>query len=149
MSSVSASQSHWLSDCLCELMASPHISMPPQGGMHMGHGPVDLFGTRFNQYFMPEAHGTICGHPVDREGIKQSLLNLQKRWNTEEVKVTQEGGHHGFPLRPSVLNTEVEFTPLGNHLSEVVTAEASVGELHGQEQIRFLKMEGNCALFRI
>lgn len=69
----------------------------------MGHGPVDLFGTRFNQYFMPEAHGTICGHPVDREGIKQGLLNLQKRWNTEEVKVTQDCGRHGFPLRPSVV----------------------------------------------
>ncbi|KAI0743875.1 hypothetical protein C8Q80DRAFT_1272505 [Daedaleopsis nitida] len=80
---------------------------------------------------------------------KASLLNLQKKWNPEVVKVMQEGGHHGFSLRPSVLSTEVEFMPSGNHLPEVVSAEASVGEQRGQEQIRFLKVEGNAALFRV
>ena len=143
MSSVVTSHSHWLSDCLCDLMASPHISMPPHGGMLMGPGPVDLFTVRFDQYFMPGAHGTICGHAVDRDGIKDCLLNLQKRWNTEEVKVMQEAAPHGFPLSRNVvrrprlcthttvltywekLSTEVEFTPPGNHLPEIVTAEAS------------------------
>ena len=73
----------------------------------MGPGPVDMFTVRFNQFFMPEAHGTICGHSVDREGLKQSLLNLQKRWNSEEVKVIQEGDHHGFPLQPSVVRLSI------------------------------------------
>ena len=81
--------------------------MPSQGGMHLGQGPVDVFSTRFNQFFTPEAHGTICGHPVDREGLKESLLHLQRNWNTEDIKVTQEGGHHGFPLRPSVVRLDV------------------------------------------
>ncbi|TFK89474.1 hypothetical protein K466DRAFT_486784 [Polyporus arcularius HHB13444] len=149
MSSVAVPQSHWLSDCLCELMSSPHVAMPPHGGMHMGPGPVDMFTVRFNEFFMPEAHGTICGHPVDREELKDRLLNLQKRWNSEDIKVVQEGGKHGFPLQPSVLSTEVEFTPPGHRMPEVVMAEASVGEQEGHERIRFLKMEGNSALFRV
>ncbi|RDX50066.1 hypothetical protein OH76DRAFT_1402921 [Lentinus brumalis] len=123
--------------------------MPPHGGMHMGPGPVDMFTVRFNEFFMPEAHGTICGHPVDREELKDRLLNLQKRWNSEDIKVVQEGGIHGFPLQPSVLSTEVEFTPPGHRMPEVVMAEASVGEQEGHERIRFLKMEGNSALFRV
>lgn len=92
--SVAASSNHWLSDCLCDLMASPHIAMPPHGGMHLGPGPVDVFTTRFNEYFDHEARGTLCGHAVDREGLKAGLLALQKRWNPEAVKVLEEPGLH-------------------------------------------------------
>ncbi len=111
MSSVAVPQSHWLSDCLCELMSSPHVAMPPHGGMHMGPGPVDMFTVRFNEFFMPEAHGTICGHPVGREELKDRLLNLQKRWNSEDIKVVQEGGKHGFPLQPSVVCLSITYMP--------------------------------------
>ncbi|KAI8992866.1 hypothetical protein BD414DRAFT_482505 [Trametes punicea] len=146
--SVTASSNHWLSDCLCDLMGSPHIAMPPHGGMHLGPGPVDIFTTRFNQYFLPDARGTLCGRPVDREGLKAGLLALQKRWNPEAVRVMDEPGHHGLPLGHNLLSTEVEWMPEGSQVPEVVIAEASVSEEDGQERIRFLKMEGNSALFR-
>lgn len=71
--------------------------------MLMGPGPVDLFTVRFNEYFMPDAHGTICGQTVDREGIKNGLLSLQKRWNTEQVTVMPKAGQSGFPLRHNVV----------------------------------------------
>ncbi|KAI0633294.1 hypothetical protein C8Q77DRAFT_1217740 [Trametes polyzona] len=147
--SVAASSNHWLSDCLCDLMASPHVSMPPLGGMHLGPGPVDVFTTRFDQYFWHDARGTFCGRPVDREGLKAGLLALQKRWNPEAVKVMEEPALHGLPLGHNILATEVEWTPPGSAMPEVVHAEASVGEEGGREQIRFLKMEGNSALFRV
>ncbi|KAI0675078.1 hypothetical protein C8Q78DRAFT_1075410 [Trametes maxima] len=147
--SVAASSNHWLSDCLCELMASPHVSMPSLGGIHLGPGPVDVFTTRFNEYFVPDARGTLCGRPVDRDGLKAGLLALQKRWNPEAVKVMEEPGPHGFRLGHNMLATEVEWTPHGSTVPEVVTAEASIGEESGREQIRFLKMEGNSALFRV
>lgn len=69
----------------------------------MGPGPVDMFTVRFNQYIMPEARGTICGRVVDREELKEGLLNLQKKWNTEDVKVMQESSPHGFPLSHNVV----------------------------------------------
>ncbi|KAI0356270.1 hypothetical protein OH77DRAFT_1520334 [Trametes cingulata] len=147
--SIATSSNHWLSDCLCDLMASPHVAMPPHGGMHLGPGPVDVFTTRFNQYFGRDARGTLCGRPVDREGLKTGLLALQKRWNPEAVKVMDEPGLHGFPLARNMLTTEVEWTPQGSAVPEVVIAEASIGEEGGHEQIRFLKMEGNSALFRV
>ena len=105
MSSVSASPSHWLSECLCDLMASPHIAMPPHGGMHLGPGPVDVFTTRFNQYFTSTAHGSICGHPVDREGLKESLLALQKRWNPEDLRIEQEGLNGRCSLQHDVVRS--------------------------------------------
>ncbi|KAI0823326.1 hypothetical protein BC628DRAFT_525389 [Trametes gibbosa] len=147
--SVTASSNHWLSDCLCDLMASPHVPMPRHGGMHLGHGPVDVFTTRFNQYFGQEARGTLCGHAVDREGLKAGLLALQKRWNPEAVKVMEEPGTHDSHLGHHMMSTEVEWTPQGSAMPEVVVAEASVGEENGHQQIRFLKLEGNSALFRV
>ena len=57
----------------------------------MGQGPVDVFSTRFNQFFTPEAHGTICGHLVDREGLKSALLALQRRWSKEAKVVAVDG----------------------------------------------------------
>ncbi|OJT15329.1 hypothetical protein TRAPUB_8125 [Trametes pubescens] len=146
--SVAASSNRWLSDCLCDLMASPHVAMPPHGGMHLGPGPVDVFTTRFNEYFGHEACGTLCGRPVDREGLKTGLLALQKRWNPEAVRVGNDPQLNGIPLGHNILATEVEWTPEGSTVPEVVLAEASVGEERGHEQIRFLKMEGNSALFR-
>ncbi|TBU38791.1 hypothetical protein BD309DRAFT_826910, partial [Dichomitus squalens] len=145
--SISTSPSHWLSECLCELMASPHVSMPPHGGMRLGPGPMDVFTTRFEQYFTSTAHGTICGHPVDREGLKEGLLALQKRWTPEDVKVEQEG--NDCLLQHDVLSTELEFTPPGSSIPEVIIAQASLsGDKEGEKHIRFIKLEGNRALFR-
>ncbi|KAI0769630.1 hypothetical protein BD413DRAFT_477433 [Trametes elegans] len=147
--SVATSPNHWLSDCLCDLMASPHVSMPSQGGMHLGPGPVDVFTTRFDQYFEPNARGTICGRSVDREGLRAALLALQKRWNTEALKVSDEAHLHGVPLGHNLVRTDVEWTPRGSTVPEVVMAEATVGEQQDRGlRIRFLKMEGNSALFR-
>ncbi|KAI0365661.1 hypothetical protein BV20DRAFT_972908 [Pilatotrama ljubarskyi] len=147
--SVATSSNLWLSNCLCDLMASPHVTVPPHGGMPLGPGPMDVFSTRFDQYFKQDARGTLCGRPVDRRGLKSGLLALQKRWNPEAIKVLNEPGVHGFPFGQSMLTAEVEWTPRGSAVPEVVMAEASIGEEGGHEQIRFLKMEGNSALFRV
>lgn len=102
--SVAASSNRWLSDCLCDLMASPHVVMPPHGGMHLGPGPMDVFTTRFNEYFGHEACGTLCGRPVDREGLKTGLLALQKRWNPEAVRVGDDPQLHGIPLGRNIVS---------------------------------------------
>ncbi|OBZ67219.1 hypothetical protein A0H81_12938 [Grifola frondosa] len=114
------------------------------GGIHTSPGPIDLFSTRFNTYFMPEARGMLAGRSVDREELKEGLLALQRTWDSENVKV-MEPKHHSRGM----MSTEMEWTPEGSTMPEVVSAEASVGQESGHKQIRFLKVEGNPALFRV
>lgn len=51
----------------------------------MAPGPVDLFSTKFNQMFMPDARGFVGGQEVDRDQLKETLLGLQRRWNAAEA----------------------------------------------------------------
>ena len=83
MSPEPESRSKWLAEHLKELMAAPHIHSDE--GAELEPGPVDLFSTKFDQMFMPDAHGWVCGERATREEIKESLLGLQRRWNEKEA----------------------------------------------------------------
>ena len=82
--------SEWLQEQLSTLLASPHIhfNSPKLPGLHlrMGPGPVDVFSTRFSNMFTKEATGVVGGKEVDKEGLKQSLLAMQKQWNPDTAK---------------------------------------------------------------
>ena len=84
-----------LQQMLSTLLASPHIHFNQPhgiGGIRLGHGPIDLFSTRFTNYFTHEATGSVAGTEVDKEGLKQALLALQKKWDPENAQfVAQEG----------------------------------------------------------
>ena len=80
-------RSQWLADQLRDLMATPYVQVDEEEGM--GPGPVDMFSTKFDAMFMPDAHGWVCGERTDRDGIKESLLGLQRRWNEKEAKCQQ------------------------------------------------------------
>ena len=54
----------------------------------MGHGPIDLFSTRFANMFTQDATGVVGGKEVDKEGLKQSLLAWQKKWNQDTAHFT-------------------------------------------------------------
>ena len=105
MSTAPASP-EWLQQQLTTLLASPyiHFSNPPlPGGRRLGHGPIDLFSTRFNAMFMRHARGLVGGREVDREGLKQSLLAMQKSWNAAQDHAYEDTAlHHridGFHVR--------------------------------------------------
>lgn len=99
----------WLANELSTLLSSPHITTPSHlGGLHHAPGPVDLFNTRFNSMFMRHARGLVGGREVDREGLKESLLALQKRWNAVE-------GDHKF--EDVVLHRRID----GFHVSDLYT----------------------------
>lgn len=90
MSAPSPSSPEFLQDKLSTLLASPHIhfNAPPAGGplhIRMGHGPVDLFSTRFLNFFTADARGVVGGKEVDHDGLKEALLALQKKWNPQEA----------------------------------------------------------------
>lgn len=91
MSAPSPSSPEFLQDKLSTLLASPHIhfNAPPAGGplhIRMGHGPVDLFSTRFLNFFTADARGVVGGKEVDHDGLKDALLALQKKWNPQEAR---------------------------------------------------------------
>ena len=76
----------FLQDRLSTLLASPHIhfKQPPLlHGIRMGPGPVDLFSTRFMNFFTHDATGVVAGKQVDKDGLKDALLALQKKWSAE------------------------------------------------------------------
>lgn len=82
---------NWLSTEISKLLVSPHISFPkPPAGIRLGPGPVDLFSTVFNNIFAPDVVATVDGEKVSRDELKQKLLNLQKHWKSDEVKVQEE-----------------------------------------------------------
>lgn len=100
MASVSA-PAQWLADELAALLSAPHALAP------------ELFNTRFNAIFMRHARGLVGGREVDREGLKQSLLALQKNWDAAQLPKYADttlhrhiDGFHvsGAPLHPGVLS---------------------------------------------
>lgn len=85
MSPAPESRSAWLADHLEQLMAAPHVHLPEEGAL-LAPGPVDMFSSRFNEMFMPDAHGYLGADHVDRQQLKECLLGLQRRWNEQTAR---------------------------------------------------------------
>ncbi|EPS99318.1 hypothetical protein FOMPIDRAFT_143163 [Fomitopsis schrenkii] len=134
----------WLQDRLQTLLNSPyiHFDQPKLPHLRMGHGPVDLFSTRFNNWFTSDATGVVAGSTVDKAGLKDALLALQRKWNSDTAKFTpstsaQEGS----------LVTRCEFTPMGAQQPADITASASVRHEGGSDRISTLSLDGDASLF--
>lgn len=78
---------------LSTLLASPyiHFKQPQIHGLRLGHGPVDLFSTRFLNTFTHDATAVVAGKELDKDGLKTALLALQKRWNPESASFVAQG----------------------------------------------------------
>ncbi|KAI0080993.1 hypothetical protein K474DRAFT_1657175 [Panus rudis PR-1116 ss-1] len=88
MASPSSQSTEWLQERLVEILNSPHISFKKPAGLtniRMGPGPIDLFSTRFANTVTSDVKGTVAGKEVDKEGLKEALLALQKKWNADSV----------------------------------------------------------------
>lgn len=135
--------SEWLQEHLSTLLASPyiHFNQPSFPGLHlrMGPGPIDLFSTRFSNTFTKDATGVVGGKEVDRDGLKQSLLALQKKWNKDTAKfvdaqpsdaahsVSGRAGCVSYPAlsRPSQAATKFSWTPKEADTAIEVSASAT------------------------
>ncbi|TFY54451.1 hypothetical protein EVJ58_g8861 [Rhodofomes roseus] len=161
---TTAVSSEWLQEKLQTLMNSPyiHFNQPKLPGLRMGHGPVDLFSTRFNNWFTGDATGVVAGNQVDKAGLKDALLALQKKWNNDSAKFTPSAGAQEGSVRAAILifypcdltrllrmqlATRVEFTPTGADQAADVTASASVRQEGGTERISTLTLDGDSTLF--
>ena len=80
----SEEMSRWLAEGLKALMAAPHV-LPEEDEEATGHTHADLFSAKFDEMFMPDARGWVCGERADREELKESLIGLQRRWNEKEA----------------------------------------------------------------
>lgn len=102
----------WLQDRLAKLLKAPHISFPKPSGplahIRMGPGPIDLFSTYYNNFFTSDAKGIVAGKEVDREGLKQALLALQKKWHTDSAKFTPQASVENTDHSVSCLDIGVD-----------------------------------------
>ncbi|KAJ3522485.1 hypothetical protein NM688_g8867 [Phlebia brevispora] len=150
MSPAPESRSAWLAEHLKELMESPHVHLT-EGGAEMAPGPVDMFSTRFDAMFMPDAHAILVPDHVDRHQLKECLLGLQRRWNDKAAVCKGVPPHevHDMEFHPDMA-AKMEFTPLFMYPAhqETVMAEAKGAMMEGQERVSELMLEGDPALFR-
>ncbi|KAI0352186.1 hypothetical protein OH77DRAFT_1485902 [Trametes cingulata] len=128
---------------LSSLLASPHIHFnhPPKiGGMRLGPGPVDLFSTRFANYFTEDATGVVAGKEVGKEGLKSALLALQKKWDPQNANFVAQGS----TPKPA---TKLLWTRKDAGQQTEVTAAAEVKEEGGAHRISHLTLDGDESLF--
>jgi len=139
-----AASSKWLQEQLQTLMNSPyiHFNQPKIGGLRMGHGPIDLFSTRFSNLFAKDATGVVAGKEVDRDGLKEALLALQKKWNNDTAKFAPATG-----LQAGQVGTRAEWTPSNADQPLDVTATATVQQEGGGNRIASLTLDGDQSLF--
>ncbi|KAI0674029.1 hypothetical protein C8Q78DRAFT_1020426 [Trametes maxima] len=145
----SPTTSAFLQEKLSTLLASPHIHFnhPPRlGGLRLGPGPVDLFSTRFANFFTPDATGVVAGKPVDHEGLKSALLALQKRWDpqTADFVAPERVEGAGASAKPA---TKFVWTQKQAGQKAEVTAAAEVKEEGGAHRIHHLTLDGDESLF--
>lgn len=87
MTPTNPPDSEWLAQQLSELLSSIAIEGPP-GRPGSGPGPIDPFGTKFEQLFSREATGCVNSRSEDREGLKKALLGIQKTWDPKTGMAT-------------------------------------------------------------
>ncbi|OBZ66025.1 hypothetical protein A0H81_13994 [Grifola frondosa] len=143
MSQSSPSSPEWLQERLSTLLASPyiHFNQPSQfPGHRFGPGPVDLFSTRFSNYFTHDATGVVAGTEVDKDGLKAALLALQRKWQPDSARFeAQDAGDE-----PA---TRFAWTPKDADQEAQVTATASIREEGGAPRISSLTLDGEQDLF--
>ncbi|PCH34496.1 hypothetical protein WOLCODRAFT_61304 [Wolfiporia cocos MD-104 SS10] len=141
---MTTADSAWLQDKLQALLNSPYIHFNAPAGIRIGHGPIDLFSTRFNNLFTKDAAGTVNGSQLDREGLKQQLLQLQKKWNDASASFS--------PVQcaqDDVVGTRFDWTRSDSSEPAEVTAEAAVQEQGGAQRINALTLTGDASLFSL
>ncbi|KAM5538387.1 hypothetical protein V8D89_007989 [Ganoderma adspersum] len=132
----------FLQEHLSTLLNSPyiHFKQPQIPGIRLGHGPVDLFSTRFANFFTHDATGVVAGQELDKGGLKHALLALQKRWNPDSASFVAEGD----AAKPS---SKFLWTQKDAANQTEVTASGDVKEEGGTQRIHRLTLDGDQALF--
>jgi len=143
----------FLQESLSSILEAPHISFPrPPAGLaklRMGHGPIDLFSTRFINTFSEDAKGVVAGKSVDKEGLKEALLALQRKWQPDTVKFEdQEATVSNAAEGESWISTAFSWTPRTTTDTARVKASATVAEEGGAPRIKTLSLDGDASLFQ-
>lgn len=136
--------SAWLASALSVLLASPHAASPDASPPlpNLGPPPDDVFSTKFDELFAPDADGFVWRHRIDRATLKDTLLGLHSRWNAvegtcsgcdvhetqfEEFHVSPPSCCRGIEANGSCQPTmavQIEFTPLYRYPREKGTVMA-------------------------
>ncbi|RPD54455.1 hypothetical protein L226DRAFT_471870 [Lentinus tigrinus ALCF2SS1-7] len=143
MSDLAPTSPEFLQDRLATLLASPYIHFnKPPASLHirMGPGPVDVFSSRFANWFTHDCTGVVNGKHVDKEGLKDALLRLQKKWNPESANFVAQDSS-------SKPTTKFAWTVKNAQQPAEVTASADIKEEGGTHRISSLVLDGDESLF--
>ncbi|KIP10164.1 hypothetical protein PHLGIDRAFT_34090 [Phlebiopsis gigantea 11061_1 CR5-6] len=147
MSAFEVGSPEWLSTQLTTLLASPHIhfTQPSLPGLklRMGPGPIDVFSTRFANMCTKDVTGVLGGNEVDKEGLKEGLLALQKKWSADGMQVESAQAPDGFQVA-----TNMFFTPKDAESQAKISVSASMREEGGLQRISLLSLDGDPSLFQ-
>ncbi|KZS87682.1 hypothetical protein SISNIDRAFT_460613 [Sistotremastrum niveocremeum HHB9708] len=78
------SLTQWLEEGIRSLLtAGPQIGHFPR---HAGHGPVDIFSSRFNALFATNVTALVNGQLLDNAALKQKLSDVQKAFSPETAQ---------------------------------------------------------------
>ncbi|TFK84101.1 hypothetical protein K466DRAFT_602310 [Polyporus arcularius HHB13444] len=143
MSDPSPSSPEFLQGRLSTLLASPHIHFnkpPALLNIRMGPGPVDVFSTRFANWFTHDATGVVNGKQVDKEGLKEALLALQKKWHPDSANFVAQDASS----KPAI---KFSWTVKNTEQPAEVSATADIKEEGGTHRISSLVLDGDDSLF--
>ncbi|KAI1792017.1 hypothetical protein LXA43DRAFT_1061029 [Ganoderma leucocontextum] len=132
----------FIQEKLSTLLESPyiHFTQPGIPGVVLGPGPIDLFGTNFINFFTDDARGVVACQEVDKDGLKQALLALQKRWDRDSSSFVAQ-------CQADKPATQLRWTQEGADGQTEVTASGDVREEGGTQRISRLTLDGDESLF--
>jgi hypothetical protein len=84
-------------ESIISLLSAPgplHIPRLPFG--HGGHGPIDVFSTRFTNLFPDDVDANVNGVAVDKAGLKDNLVTLKKSFDSTTAAFTNVDGESTY-----------------------------------------------------
>jgi len=87
----------WFQESITSLLTAPGpIHMPKLPfGMRGGHGPIDVFSTRFANLFTDDVDAMVNGESLDKDGLKDKLVTIKKQYNPSSATFSDVGGSSG------------------------------------------------------
>ena len=131
----------WFSNTIKEQLESPyiHFNQPSIPGLRLGHGPVDLFSTKYSNNFGKEATGTINEEKVDHGELKNKLLAVQSHFNPATAQFTPSGDGDN-------VKSQIQWVSKDNRQYNL-TAEGTLGQGSGHRIIQSLSLSGDPSVF--
>jgi len=87
----------WFKESIASLLSAPgplHMPKLPHG-IGGGHGPIDVFSTRFANLFADDVDATVDGERLDKAALKDRIVAIKKEYNPSTASFSDIHGSYG------------------------------------------------------